>query len=67
MTTRMTNEGFIVFEVDGNIPTLRAWILRSDVDASIFAQEMRNNKPLKAIGLNYLIRRADVTEFNTKY
>ncbi len=56
-----TSEGFIVFEIDSaGKATLRAWILHSDVDANIFARSMSSER------YHYVIKRANVAEFETK-
>lgn len=63
--TNTTSEGFVVVEVDSaGKPTLRMWILRSDVDANIFVCSMYEQSKFK--NCSYVVRRANVAEFETK-
>lgn len=60
--TNTTSEAFVVMEMDeAGKPTMRVWVLHSDVDANIFARMM--NQDTKR---SYSIRRANVTQFETK-
>ena len=64
--TRTTSEGFIVVECAlTGTPTGRMWILHSDVDANILAMQLRKSS-WNVDRFEYAIRRANVTEYETK-